>query len=110
MPARALRPNLLAAALALAAPPAGAAHAADAGASALVIEHIEMVPTHDGFYDATVGFVMKDAKLGKDGRIAFSIPVAHVHDADEAMTKIREPVRTFGEDLRSAYFDIHREP
>lgn len=108
MPARDLRPSLFTAALALAVPLAGAAHAA--GGSTLVIERIEMVPTRDGFYDATVGFVMNDAKLDKDGRIAFAIPVAHVHDADEAIAKIHEPVKTLGEDLQRAYSDIHREP
>lgn len=106
MPALAARSVVLAAALAIL---AGGAHAADASGT-LVIERIVMVPTHDGFYDATVGFVMKDAKLGKDGHVAFSIPVAHVHDADEAITKIHEPVKTLGEDLQRAYSDIHREP
>lgn len=109
MPALTAQSGLLVAALV--AILASGAHAADAEAfGTLDIERIVMVPTQDGFYDATVGLTMRDAKLGKDGRIAFSIPIAHVHDVDEAITKIHEPVKTLGEDLQRAYSDIHREP
>ena len=53
---------------------------------------------------------MTDPKLGKEGEVSFSIVVAHVHDADEAMTKVHEPIKTLSADLQHAYFDLHREP
>ena len=83
---------------------------ASADAVRLTIEHIDLKPTKDGLYDATVGFVLSDAKLGKDKKVGFSIVVGNVHDADEAMTKVHEPVKTMSEDLQQGYKDIHREP
>ena len=84
--------------------------AASADAVQLTIEHIDLKPTKDGLYDATVGFVLSDARLGKDKKVGFSIVVGDVHDADEAMTKVHEPVKTLSEDLQQGYKDIHREP
>ncbi len=88
---------------------AGISRAAD-DPSSLTIHHIDLKPTKDGFYDASVGLVMTDQKLGKEGQVSFSIVIAHVHDADEAMTKVHEPIKTLGADLQRGYFDLRREP
>ena len=87
----------------------GLSRAAD-NSSSLSIHHIDLKPTKDGFYDATVGLVMTDPKLGKEGQVSFSIVIAHVHDADEAMTKVHEPIKTLSGDLQRGYLDLRREP
>lgn len=76
----------------------------------LAIHEIDLKPTKDGFFDATVGLVVADPKLGKEGQVSFSIVIAHVHDADEAMTKVHEPIKTLSGDLQHGYFDLRREP
>ena len=88
---------------------AGQSRAAD-DPSSLSIHHIDLKPTKDGFYDATVRLVMTDPKLGKEGRVPFTIVIAHVHDADEAMTKVHEPIKTLSGDLQRGYLDLRREP
>lgn len=87
------------------------AFAADGGGAAkLSIDHIDLKPTKNGFYDATVGLSMADPKLGKAGAVVFSLVVPDVHDADEAITKVHEPVKTLSDDLQAGYRDLHREP
>lgn len=88
---------------------AGVSRAAD-DPSSLSIQHIDLKPTKDGFYDATVGLVMSDPKLGKDGKVSFGIVIAHVHDADEAITKVHDPLKTMSGDLQRGYLDLRREP
>ena len=86
-------------------------HADETGKHGSVsIERIEMQPTRDGFYDATVNFAVHDPKLGSGGTVGFAVTVSHVHDVDEAMTKVHDPIRLLGQDLQQGYFDVHREP
>ena len=89
---------------------ASPSRADDAGKHGSVsIERVEMQPTHDGFYDATVNLAVHDPKLGSGGTVGFAVTIAHVHDVDEAITKVHDPVRLLGQDLQQGYIDIHRE-
>lgn len=53
---------------------------------------------------------MSDPKLGKEGKVSFDIVSAHVHDADEAITKVHEQLKTLSGDLQRGYLDLRREP
>ena len=53
---------------------------------------------------------MSDPKLGKEGKVSFDIVIAHVHDADEAITKVHDPLKTLSGDLQRGYLDLRREP
>lgn len=109
MPPILLRLRHLSAVIVFAIATAGVSWAAD-GSSSLSVRHIGLQPTEDGFYDATVGLIVADAKLGKAGEVAFNIVIAHVHDADEAISRVHDPLKTLSGDLQRGYFDLRRAP